>query len=151
MKQNNKKLEPNKRKVRMIEIRGISGLFKLLYIITCAFAGFAIFPGVALMFLWNTFIAGNALAPAIGLFQGLLLYAILVVLFLICKGTKFSLACSFSDLSDEELATLISKAKMDAERRVRMTSVELCKTKLDELESAKKEELEIDEKQKEEI
>ena len=70
---------------------------------------------------------------------------------MICKGTKFSLSCSFSDLSDEELDSLISKAKMDAERRMRMTSIELCKAKLEELEASKKEDVELKEKQKEEV
>lgn len=153
MKQKNKKLKPNSKngKIRMIEIRGISGLLKLIYIITCAIAGFVVFPGVALMYLWNTFLSSNSTVPAIGLFQGLLLYGILVVLFLICKGTRFSLACSFSDLSDEELDSFIAKAKLDAERRMRMSSVELCKAKLDELESAQKENTELNENKKEEI
>ena len=73
------------------------------------------------------------------------------MLFLISKGTKFSLSCSFKDLSDEELDALISSAKMDAERRMRMTSVELCKAKLEEFEAKRKEETEVKEKQKEEV
>ena len=73
------------------------------------------------------------------------------MLFLITKGTKFSLSCSFSDLSDEELETLITKAKIDAERRMRLTSVELCKAKLEEFEAKQKEEAEFNEKQKEEV
>lgn len=151
MKSNNKKFKPDKKKISMIEIRGISGLLKFSFVVICAFAGFGIFPGVALMFLWNTFLASNSIAPEIGLIQGLILYAICVVSFLICKGTKFSLSCSFSDLSDEELETLITKAKMDAERRMHLSNIELCKTKLQELEAKKKEEIEIAEKQKEEV
>ena len=58
MKPKNKKIKHEK-KVRMIEVRGISGLLKLGFIGVCAFAGFGIFPGVALMFLWNTFLAAN--------------------------------------------------------------------------------------------
>ena len=83
------------------------------------------------------------MVPAIGVFQGLLLYGICIVTFLICKGSKFSLSCSFNDLSDEELDALITKAKMDAERRMKMTSIELCKAKLEELETSKKEETEL--------
>ena len=55
--------------------------------------------------------------------------------------------------TDEELEMLITKAKMDAERRVRLTGVELCKAKLEEIEAAskKEEETELKEKQKEEV
>lgn len=151
MKPKNKKLRPDKKRISMIEIRGISGLLKFAYVVICAFAGFVVFPGVALMFLWNTFLTTNGILPAIGVFQGLLLYGICIVTFLICKGSKFSLSCSFNDLSDEELDALIAKAKMDAERRMKMTSIELCKAKLEELETIKKEETELKEQQKEEV
>ena len=153
MKSKNKKIKPDRKRISMIEIRGISGLLKFAFVVICAAAGFGVFPGVALMFIWNTFLAANTSVPSIGLFQGLLLYAICVVIFLISKGTRFSLSCSFNDLSDEELEMLITKAKMDAERRVRLTGVELCKAKLEEIEAAskKEEETELKEKQKEEV
>ena len=66
MKPKNKDLKPQK-KVRMIEVRGISGLLKLLYIGICLVAGFAVFPGVALMYLWNTFLVPFANIPTIDL------------------------------------------------------------------------------------
>ena len=95
MKSKNKKIKPDKKRISMIEIRGISGLLKFAFVVICAAAGFVVFPGVALMFIWNTFLAANTSVPSIGLFQGLLLYAICVVIFLISKGTRFSLSCSF--------------------------------------------------------
>lgn len=150
MKPKNKKIKHD-RKVRMIEVRGISGLLKLGFVGICAVAGFGVFPGVALMFLWNTFLASNALMPEIGLVQGLLLYGICVVCYALHSRPKFSISCgSFNDLSDEELEQIFIKAKADADRRIRMSGVELCQSKLEEIENFKKEEV-VEEKQKEEV
>lgn len=150
MKPKNKKIKHD-RKVRMIEVRGISGLLKLGFVGICAVAGFGVFPGVALMFLWNTFLASNALMPEIGLVQGLLLYGICVVCYALHSRPKFSISCgSFNDLSDEELEQIFIKAKADADRRIRMSGVELCQSKLEEIEKFKKEEV-VEEKQKEEV
>jgi len=150
MKPKNKKTKHEK-KVRMIEVRGISGLLKLGFIGVCALAGFGIFPGVALMFLWNTFLAANALAPEIGLIQGLLLYGICVMCYLLHNRPQFSISCgSFSDLSDEELEQIFIKAKADADRRMRMSGIELCQSKLEEFEKSKIEQVE-ENKEKEEV
>ena len=149
MKPKNKDLKPQK-KVRMIEVRGISGLLKLLYIGICLVAGFAVFPGVALMYLWNTFLVPFANIPSIDLLQGLLLYAIFVTCYMIYNKPKFSISCgSFSDLSDEELEQIFVKAKADAEKRMRMSGVELCQSKLEEMEKLKIEK--VEEKEKEEV
>ena len=149
MKSKNKDLKPQK-KVRMIEVRGITGLLKLLYIGICLVAGFAVFPGVALMYLWNTFLAPVANIPAIDLLQGFLLYAIFVTCYMIYNKPRFSISCgSFGDLSDEELEQIFIKAKADADRRMRMSGVELCQSKLDEIEKLKSEK--VEEKEKEEV
>ena len=143
MKPKNKDLKPQK-KVRMVEVRGISGLLKLLYIGICLVAGFAVFPGVALMYLWNTFLVPFANIPTIDLLQGLLLYAIFVTCYMIYNKPKFSISCgSFSDLSDEELEQIFVK------KRMRMSGVELCQSKLEEMEKLKIEK--VEEKEKEEV
>ncbi len=148
MKPKNKDLKPQK-KVRMIEVRGITGLLKLLYIGICLVAGFAVFPGVALMYLWNTFLTQLEL-PSINLLQGLLLYAIFVVCYMIYNKPRFSISCgSFGDLSDEELEQIFLKAKADADRRMRMSGVELCQSKLEEMEKLNTER--VEEKEKEEV
>ena len=41
-KKNSKKLKPNRKRINMIEIRGISGLLKLAFIAVCAIAGFIV-------------------------------------------------------------------------------------------------------------
>lgn len=141
MKSNNKNLKP--KKVRMIEVRGISGILKLLFFAICAIAGFGVFPGVALMYLWNTLISANTTLPAINLLQGLLLYGICIVSYFIANKPKFSISCgSFSDLSDEELEQIFAKAKADTEKRIKMSGIELCQAKLEEIENLKKEQTE---------
>ncbi len=148
MKQKNK-LKPDK-KVKMIEIRGISGLLKLGFIGVCLVAGFGVFPGFALMLLWNSFIAANTPIPSIGILQGLLLYGISVVIYLLHNRPKFSISCgAFKDLSDEELDRIITKAKLDAEKRMTMSGFDFFQSKLEEMEKSQKEELE--EKDKKEI
>ena len=145
------KNKPDK-KVRMIEIRGIGGLLKLAFIGICLLAGFGIFPGVALMYLWNSLLSANAIMPAIGLVQGLLLYGIFVMIYFLRNKPKFSISCgSFSELSDDELEKIIMNAKLDAEKRMSMSSFDICKAKLDEIEKKRKEEQQQENKEKKEV
>ncbi len=143
------KLKPDK-KIKTIEIRGIGGLLKLAFIGICLAAGFGVFPGYALMYIWNLFLAANTSLPQIGILQGMLLYGIFIVIYLLHNRPKFSISCgSFSELSDEELEQIITKAKLDAEKRMKMSGFELFQSKLEELEKAQKEEQE--EKDKKEV
>ena len=143
------KLKPDK-KIKMIEIRGIGGLLKLGFIGICLAAGFGVFPGIALMYLWNVILAANTQLPAIGIVQGLLLYGICIVIYLLRNRPKFSISCgSFSELSDDELEQIITKAKLDAEKRMKMSGFELFQSKLEEIEKAQKQEQE--EKDKKEV
>ncbi len=143
------KLKPDK-KIKMIEIRGIGGLLKLGFIGICLAAGFGVFPGIALMYLWNVILAANTQLPAIGIAQGLLLYGICIVIYLLRNRPKFSISCgSFSELSDDELEQIITKAKLDAEKRMKMSGFELFQSKLEEIEKAQKQEQE--EKDKKEV
>lgn len=143
------KNKPDKR-VRMIEIRGIGGLLKLVFIGVCLVAGFGVFPGVALMYLWNNLLSANSIMPSIGLVQGLLLYGIFVMIYFLRNKPKFSISCgSFSELSDDELEKIIMNAKLDAEKRMSMSSFDICKAKLDEIEQQRKEEMQEDKEKKE--
>ena len=143
------KNKPDKR-VRMIEIRGIGGLLKLVFIGVCLVAGFGVFPGVALMYLWNNLLSANSILPSIGLVQGLLLYGIFVMIYFLRNKPKFSISCgSFSELSDDELEKIIMNAKLDAEKRMSMSSFDICKAKLDEIEQQRKEEMQEDKEKKE--
>ncbi len=143
------KLKPEK-KVKMIEIRGIGGLLKLGFIGICLAAGFGVFPGFALMYLWNILLAANTQVPPIGIVQGLLLYGICVVIYMLRNRPKFSISCgSFSELSDEELEHIIAKAKLDAEKRMTMSSFDIFQSKLEELEKTQKEEKQEDKDKKE--
>ncbi len=141
MKQKNK-LKPEKR-VKLIEIRGLGGFLKLGFIGICLAAGFGVFPGVALMYLWNLLLAANTTLPAIGILQGLLLYGILVIIYFIHNRPRFSISCgSFSEMSDEELENIIMKAKLDAEKRMKMANFDIFQSKLEEIEKNNTEEQE---------
>ena len=150
MKQKNK--SKSDKRVKLIEIRGISGILKLGFIGICLAAGFVLFPGAALMYIWNTFLAANTTLPAIGLLQGLLLYGIFLVVYFIHNRPRFSVSCgSFSELSDDELERIITKAKLNAEKRMTMSSFDIFQNKLEEIEKTQKEAKEENSDDKKEV
>ena len=106
-----------KRNARIIQINGIRGLFIALFIVTCLAAGFVAFPGFVAMNVWN-FFAGSSL-PEINLYQGVLLWGIVAILYFI--ATKQSFAVSLGtpkELSEEELKTLMDRVKMQSQARI---------------------------------
>jgi len=70
-------------KLRVIQISGFRGLLSAIFIVACLIAGFIGFPTIMLTKGWN-YIAQSTLAlPEIATFQGLLLWGILAVSYLI--------------------------------------------------------------------
>lgn len=67
-----------KKNLNVIQINGIRGLIMAGFIVTCLIAGFAVFPGLVCMHLWNLCASFAENLPSIGLFQGLLLWGIMV-------------------------------------------------------------------------
>lgn len=105
--------------MKVIKIDGIKGLISAIFIGACLFAGFAISPGYAAMYLWNKYFVTLYSFPALNLFQGVLLWAILVISY--CILTKGGFAVSFKntpELSDEELDSIIKTAKINTQMRM---------------------------------
>lgn len=101
---------------KIIQINGIGGLLKVLFIGTCLFAGFVGFPGVVAKYIWNTCLA--AYVPAINLMQGILLWVMALIVYFIATKRSFSIKfASPEELNDEEFNMLMQKVKMQSQTR----------------------------------
>ena len=75
-----------KNNTRIIQIAGFRGLLTALFIGICLAAGFVIFPAKVVVYIWN-YISANFIAiPTINLFQGILLWAIVVMVYNIANN-----------------------------------------------------------------
>ncbi|MDE6138084.1 MAG: hypothetical protein K2F57_01275 [Candidatus Gastranaerophilales bacterium] len=105
--------------MKVIQINGIKGLITALFIGVCLFAGFVLFPGYTAMTMWNKYLATNLMFPVLNLLQGVLLWAIIAITF--CIVSKQELAVSLKstpNLTDEELDSIIKKAKTNAQMKM---------------------------------
>ena len=93
-----------KKKLRVIQINGFRGLCFALAVLTCLIAGFVVFPGVVAMVVWNIVATKTMLLPTLGIPQGVLLWGIMVVSYMIIKKRHFAVSFKTpTELSDEEL------------------------------------------------
>ncbi len=100
--------------MRIVKIDGIKGLITAAFTVACLFAGFVIFPGYAAMHLWNKYLATAYMFPVLNLFQGVLLWGIVVISY--CILSKKGFAMSFKEtpeLSEEELDNIIKSATLN--------------------------------------
>lgn len=107
-----------KNNTRIIQIAGFRGLLTALFIGICLAAGFVIFPAKVAVYIWN-YISANFIAiPTINLFQGILLWAIVVMVYNIANNNR--LIISFArpkQLSEEEMRSLMERIKIQAQAR----------------------------------
>ena len=99
-------------KKRVIQINGLSGLFMMLFIISCLIAGFICFPAYVSMNVWNYFATKIDSMVSISFIGGLLLWGIIAISFMIFH--KRHLIVSFgipSNMTKEELSELFKKAE----------------------------------------
>lgn len=99
--------------MKIIKIDGFKGLVTALFIVACLFAGFVIFPGIVMMYLWNKYLVNLAQFPILDVFQGVLLWGIIAISYIII--TKGKCAVSFKqapELSDPEMNMIIKNAKI---------------------------------------
>ena len=130
-----------KRKINIIQINGIRGLFLVVGAVLCLGAGFIVFPGFVMELLWNALSAYTGLIPKIALLQGILLWGIMVLgYFVIVKKGHFIQFKSTDDLTQEELDEVMEQIHMDY--RADMAATVL--PKLKELEKQLQEDLKED-------
>ena len=104
-----------KNKLNVIQIRGIRGLIIAGFSVCCLAAGFIAFPGWILMLSWNASTQYFENLPTIGLFQGVLLWAIIVTAYFVFRKEKVVVCMkSPQGLSDEELKAVFADMKRQA-------------------------------------
>lgn len=126
--------------MKVIKIDGIKGIITAVFMVACLFAGFVVSPGYVAMFLWNKYLTAGYMFPQLTLFQGILLWGIIVISY--CIVTKNGLAISFkssSGLSDEEIDTLVRTSKINSQMRMMNQII----SKSDKFEGSKKNPYEV--------
>lgn len=116
MQENNNKQE-NKlmnKKMKVITINGVRGLFMAAFIVFGLISGFIISPGWVCMTLWNNFAVNNFAVSPMNLYQGLLMWAV-IALSMYAINNKRSLIGFGSypaKLSNEQIKEIIKKSRM---------------------------------------
>ena len=113
-----------KNNTKIIQIAGFRGLFMALFIGICLAAGFVVFPAKVAVYAWN-YLALNYLSiPSINLFQGVLLWAIIVMVCYMANNNR--MVISFAQpkqLSKEEMKHLMERIRLQAQARQLNTMV----------------------------
>lgn len=104
-----------KKNLNIIKINGIRGLIVAGMVVCCLATGFILFPAFVAMHIWN-FAAPYANLPLIGLVQGALLWAILVVSYFTFRKNKMIVCVRTPQgLSEEELKEVFADMKKQAQ------------------------------------
>lgn len=109
MKRNNTKI---------IQIAGFRGLFMAFFIGICLAAGFIVFPAKVAAYLWNYAAVNYFPIPSINLYQGILLWGIIVLVCYIANNKKMVISFAQpAQLSEEEVKCLMERIKVQAQAR----------------------------------
>ncbi len=101
-----------KKNINVIQIKGVKGLIIAGFVVTCLIAGFIVFPGWVGMHSWNYISNYIAEMPKIGLFQGILLWGILLLSYFLFRKEKVVVCMRTPDsLSEEELKSVFAEMK----------------------------------------
>ena len=105
-----------KKNLNIIQIKGIKGLIFAGFVVTCLAAGFIAFPGWVCMQLWNIIASYTTSIPMIGILQGLLLWGILVVAYMVFRKERVVVCVKTPQgLSEEELKMVLADMKKQAQ------------------------------------
>ena len=105
-----------KKNLNIIQIKGIKGLIFAGFVVTCLAAGFIAFPGWVCMQLWNIIALYTTSMPTIGILQGLLLWGILVVSYMVFRKERVVVCVKTPQgLSEEELKMVLADMKKQAQ------------------------------------
>lgn len=81
-----------KNKLRVIQITGFRGILSAIFVVACLIAGFVGFPSLVLEHGWNKLADITGKLPYINAFQGLILWGILAVSYMIINKKQRYLA-----------------------------------------------------------
>ncbi len=98
-------------KLRVIQISGIRGILSAIFVVACLIAGFVGFPSLMLNKLWNHFAETTGVMPYINMFQGLVLWGILAVSYLILNKKQRYLVAFEPKTNRREIRDIINEIK----------------------------------------
>lgn len=100
-----------KNKVRIIQIAGLRGILSACFIGVCLAAGFVGFPALMLTKIWNHFAQTCAALPYINIFQGIILWAILAVSYVILNREYHFLVAFEPQTTTKDIKKILSEIK----------------------------------------
>lgn len=104
-----------KKNLNIIKINGLRGLLFAGMVVCCLAAGFIVFPGFVAMNIWN-YAAVNFEIPTIGLFQGVLLWGIIIAAYFTFRKNKMVICVKTPQgLSEEELREVFANMKKQSQ------------------------------------
>ena len=105
-----------KKKVNVIQIKGIRGIIAAIFIVSCLIAGFVAFPAIVCTKAWNFLALNIDRMPTIGVLQGLLLWAIMVVSYFVFRKEKVVVCMKSPEgLNEEELKAVFADLKKQSQ------------------------------------
>lgn len=105
-----------KKNFNIIQIKGVRGIILAIFVVTCLFAGFVVFPGWLCMIIWNAVASYIANFPLLGLFQGVLLWGIVAASYFIFRKERVVVCMRGQEgLSEEELKAVFANIKRQSQ------------------------------------
>lgn len=130
-----------KNKLRVIQISGIRGLLSAIFIVACLIAGFVGFPSLMLNKLWNHIADITGVIPYINMFQGLILWGILAVSYLIInKKQRYLAVFEPKPKNPKEIRDIIREIKAQSEG-LKKEAPQVIKTEVEKTEEEKSKEV----------
>lgn len=127
-----------KRSTRVIQIKGVRGLFLTLFIICCLIAGFVVFPALLTMHIWNHLAVSTGSFPTIDFNAGVLLWAIIIFSIYLFNKRKFIVSFnSKQELTEEEVKEVVSKIKSQVINNQIITPKDFSKENTEEIKEVK--------------
>ncbi|MCQ2739193.1 MAG: hypothetical protein MJ237_03070 [bacterium] len=108
-----------RKNLNIIQINGIRGIVLAIMAVCCLAVGFIGFPGWIMMHLWNLGASHFLMFPSIGIFQGILLWAIIIASYFTFRKNKMIICVkSPQGLDDEELKNIFADIRERAKEDV---------------------------------
>lgn len=113
-----------KKNINVIQIKGVTGILYLGFMGLCFIAGFGWFPGWLCMKAWNLLSAHFTQIPAIGILQGILLWAIVAIAYFTFRKDRLVVFMNASEgLTEEELKAVFADMQKQAKDDVFVKSL----------------------------
>lgn len=97
---------------RVIQITGLRGILSAAFVVVCLAAGFVAFPSLVLYKLWNMLAGMTSGMPEINILQGLILWGIFAVSYIIAnEKKKYLVAFEPKTVSGKDIAEIMREIK----------------------------------------